>query len=62
MRYYVSISSDELAIILSRLVFVRPVMTIVSIMWRTDIYNTNMARISGSLFRHTLGDIGPNLR
>ena len=30
-------SSDELAIILSGLVFVHPVMTIVSIMWRTDI-------------------------
>ena len=25
-------------------------------------YNTNMARIFGSLFRHTLGDIGSNLR
>ena len=37
MRYYVYISSDELAIILSGLVFVHPVMTIVSIMWRTDI-------------------------
>jgi len=32
-----SISSDELAIILSGLVFVHPVMTIVSIMWGIDI-------------------------
>jgi hypothetical protein len=33
----ISISSDELPIILSGLVFVHPVMTIVSIMWRTNI-------------------------
>ena len=25
-------------------------------------YNPNLARIFGSLFRHTLGDIGPNPR
>ena len=62
LRYYVSISSDELAIILSGLVFVHNYNCFNNVADRYYGYNTNMARIFGSLFRHTLGDIGSNLR